>query len=324
MSDHLLWRALTRADIPALVRLLADSERVDATSENYDEADLAEEFDDETLDLATDSVAVLEGPDLVGMGVVRARGLVRDVHVVELWGTVQPSHRGEGVGRGILARQLHRAAALHAERHPDVAGRIVVRPYDHCADHVKLVKAAGLTPLRHWFDMERDLSDPPPDVPPLADDLQAVPYDRGRDDELRLVCNATFTAGFSAVEQDAEGWAQWFTGSRAFRPDLSHLVLHHGRVVGFLLSYFYEADAVSDGHEEGWIGQVGTLPMFRRRGIATSLIAQALRDFHAAGFSRAVLDVDGESDIGGLAIYSRLGFRIARKRTSFVRTLPAR
>jgi ribosomal protein S18 acetylase RimI-like enzyme len=54
------------------------------------------------------------------------------------------------------------------------------------------------------------------------------------------------------------------------------------------------------------------------------LIAQALRDFHAAGFSRAVLDVDGESDIGGLAIYSRLGFRIARKRTSFVRTLPAR
>jgi len=324
MSNHLLWRALSRADIPAVARLLDESERVDETSEHYDAADLAEELDDETLDLATDSVAVFDGQELIGMGVVRVRGLVRDVHVVELWGTVHPGYRGEGVGRGILARQLHRAATLHAERHPDVAGRIVVRPYDHCPDHVRLVRAAGLTPLRHWFDMERDLSDPLPDVPPLAHDLEAVPYSAARDGELRLVYNNAFAASFGAVEQDREGWAQWFTGSRAFRPDLSRLVLHDGRVVAFLLSYFYEADAVADGHQEGWIGQVGTLPDFRRRGIGTTLIGQALHAYRQAGFSRAVLDVDGESDIGGLCIYSRLGFRVARKRTSFVRVLPVR
>jgi ribosomal protein S18 acetylase RimI-like enzyme len=323
MSNHLLWRALSRADIPAVTKLLAESERVDATGEHYDAADLAEEFDDDTLDLATDSVAVLDGQDLVGMGVVRVRGLVRDVHAVELWGTVHPSHRGEGVGRGILARQLHRATALHAERHPEVAGRIVVRPYDHCPDHVQLVKAAGLTPLRHWFDMERDLSEPLSDVPPMDCDLDVVPYDAGRDEELRLVHNDAFAAGFAAVEQDGEDWAQWFTGSRAFCPDLSQLVLHKGRVVGFLLSYFYEADAVADGYQEGWIGQVGTLPAFRRRGVGTTLISQALHAYRRVGFSRAVLDVDGESDIGGLGIYSRLGFRVARKRTSFVRTVPA-
>lgn len=324
MNNHLLWRALSHADIPAVVQLLADSELVDETSEHYDAADLAEEFDDETLDLATDSVAVLDGNDLVGMGVVRARGLVREGHVVELWGTVRPSYRGEGLGRGILARQLHRAAVLHTERHPNVGGRIVVRPYDHCPDHVQLVKAAGLTPLRHWFDMERDLSDPLPDVPPLAPGLVQVPYDAARDEELRLAHNAAFAANFGAVEQDSDRWAQWFTGSRAFRPDLSQLVLHDSRVVGFLLSYFYEADAVADGHTEGWIGQVGTLRQFRRRGIGTTLMSQALHSYRQAGFARAALDVDGDSDDGGLAIYSRLGFRVARKRTSFVRTLPTR
>ncbi|MBA2554800.1 MAG: GNAT family N-acetyltransferase [Geodermatophilaceae bacterium] len=324
MSNHLTWRALSRADIPALVRLLDQSERVDETSEHYDVADLADEFDDETLDLAIDSVAVFDGPDLVGMGVVRARGVVRNVHVVELWGTVQPSHRGEGVGRGIFARQLHRAAALHAERHPDVIGRVVVRPYDHCPDHVQLVKAAGLTPLRHWFDMERDLSDPLPDVPAPGPGLDVVGYDAGRDEELRLAYNAAFAGNFGAVEQDRDGWAQWFTGSRAFRADLSRLVLHGERVVGFLLSYFYEADTTADGRREAWIGQVGTIPDFRRQGIGTTLIGQALHAYRKAGFSRAVLDVDGESDIGGLGIYSRLGFRVARKRTSFVRTLPTR
>jgi len=323
MNDHLLWRALSVADIPAVTMLLADSEGVDQTGERYDAVDLAEEFDDDALDLATDSVAVLDGPDLVGMGVVRVRGLVRDVHVVELWGTVHPSRRGEGIGRGILARQLHRAAALHAERQPGVVGRIVVRPHDHCPSHVQLVKAAGLTPLRHWFDMERDLSDPLPGVPPLPDDLDLVRYTKVRDEELRLVHNEAFAASFGAVEQDREGWVQWFTGSRAFRPDLSQLVLSDGGIVGFLLSYFYEADAAADGDREGWIGQVGTLPPFRRKGLGTSLIARALHDYRAAGFSRAVLDVDGESDIGGLAIYSRLGFRVARKRTSFVRILTA-
>ncbi len=324
MTSHLLWRALSRADIPAVTQLLAASEGIDATSEHYDAADLAEEFDDETLDLTSDSVAVLDERTLIGMGVVRARGLVRDVHVVELWGTVHPRFRRQGVGRGILARQLHRAAALHVERHPDVAGRIVVRPYDHCTEHVKLVKAAGLTPLRHWFDMERHLCEPLPDVSSLAPDLDVIPYDVVRDEEVRLAHNDAFAGSFGAVEQDIDGWAQWFTGSRAFRPDLSLLVLCDGDIVGFLLSYFYEADAMVDGRLEGWIGQVGTRPGFRRRGIGTALIGQALHAYRQAGFSRAVLDVDGESDIGGLGIYSRLGFRVARKRTSFVRALPVR
>lgn len=324
MTSHLLWRPLTLVDIPAVAGLLADSEQVDETSEHYDVADLAEEFDDETLDLTTDSVAVFDGPTLVGMGMVRARGLIRDVHPVELWGTVRPGRRGEGVGRGILAAQLHRAAALHAERHPDATGRIVVRPYDHNPDHVALVRAAGLTPLRHWFDMARELSEPLPGVPTLDPDLDLVAYDAGRDEELRQAYNSAFAGSFGAVDQDREGWLQWFTGSRAFRPELSWLVLHRDRVVGFLLSYFYEADAAADGHQEGWIGQVGTVPEFRQRGIGTTLIGQALHAYREVGFSRAVLDVDGESDIGGLGIYSRLGFRVARKRTSFVKTLPAR
>ena len=70
--------------------------------------------------------------------------------------------------------------------------------------------------------------------------------------------------------------------------------------------------------------EVGTLGGYRRRGIGTHLIARALEAHRDAGFDRAALDVDGESDIGGLAIYARLGFRVARKRTSFVRLLPQR
>lgn len=324
MTSDLEWRSLIGPDIPAVVALLAAAERVDMTREHYDERDLDEEFGDESLDPGRDTVAVLDGHRLVGMGVVRARGLVGGTYVIELWGTVHPDRRGEGIGRGILAIQLHRAAALHAELEPPADTRIVVRPFDHCIRHVKLVRAAGLHPLRHWFDMERDLKEPLPLVPGLGPDLAVVPYDPARDDEVRLAYNEAFADSFGAIDHGPETWAHWFTGSRAFRAERSSLVLHEGRVVGFSLCYFYEADAVVDGVTEGWIGQVGTLGGYRRRGIGTHLIARALQAHRDAGFDRAAIDVDGESDIGGLAIYARLGFRVSRKRTSFVRLLPQR
>lgn len=322
MSAELTWRALTRADIPALADLLADSERVDVTREHYDRLELAEEFAEESLDLARDTVGVQDDDRLVGMGMLRRRGLVHGSFVLELWGTVHPERRGEGIGRGILAVQLHRAAALHADQQPAVPTRVVVRPYDHCRSHVQLVRAVGLEPVRHWFDMERDLTDPLPEIPAVPPEIEIVDYHADRDEQVREVYNAAFAESFGAVDQDPEAWAAWFTGSRAFRPDLSTVALHDGRVIGFCLSYFYVADAAADGVAEGWIGQVGTLDEYRRRGVGTHLIARALHAHRAAGFQRAALDVDGESDIGGLAIYSRLGFRVARKRTSFVRVLP--
>lgn len=324
MNSDLEWRPLSRTDIPAIAALLAAAEQVDVTREIYNHFDLAVEFAEDGLDLARDTVGVLDGTRLVGMGVVRSRGLVRGTYVTDLWGTVHPERRGAGIGRGILATQLHRAAAMHAEAEPVADTRVVVRPFDHCKRHVELVQAAGLTPSRHWFDMERELTLPLPPVLDLPAGLTVVGYDRDRDDEVRRAYNGSFADSFGATDQDPENWAHLFTGSRAFRPELSCLVLDDDRVVAFCLSYFYEADAVVDGVSEAWIGQVGTLAGYRRRGIGGHLIARALHAHRADGFDRTVLDVDGESDIGGLGIYARLGFQVVRKRTSFVRLLPRR
>lgn len=323
MTSDLDWRSLTGADIPAVVDLLDAGERMDTTHEHFDRLELAEEFAEDSLDLTKDSVAVLDGDRLVGMGLVRSRGIVRDTFIAELWGSVHPARRGEGIGRGILAMQLHRAAVLHAEAEPGVPARIVVRPYDHCGRHVELVRAAGLHPVRHWFDMQRDLTRPLPPTPPIAAHIEVRPYDPAYGDELRLAYNASFAESYGSVEQDPDSWGMWFTGSRAFRPELSTLALYEGRVVGFCLSYFYAADAAADGVSEGWIGQVGTLTGYRRHGIGTHLIVRALHAHRAAGYARSALDVDSDSDIGGLAIYGRLGFMVARKRTSYVRLLPA-
>jgi ribosomal protein S18 acetylase RimI-like enzyme len=61
----------------------------------------------------------------------------------------------------------------------------------------------------------------------------------------------------------------------------------------------------------GIVGSVGTVPDFRRLGLATWLTAEALHRMRGAGAKCASLFVDGESSNRAHALYARLGFEVA-------------
>jgi ribosomal protein S18 acetylase RimI-like enzyme len=61
----------------------------------------------------------------------------------------------------------------------------------------------------------------------------------------------------------------------------------------------------------GIISSVGTLPEHRRRGLATWLVAEALRRLHGAGARHASLYVDGRSPMRAFDVYTKLGFELA-------------
>jgi len=52
---------------------------------------------------------------------------------------------------------------------------------------------------------------------------------------------------------------------------------------------------------------------WRWRGIATALIAQALRNLRAAGFEEASLSVDSQNTSGAAGLYESLGYQRMRK-----------
>ena len=64
---------------------------------------------------------------------------------------------------------------------------------------------------------------------------------------------------------------------------------------------------------EAWIGQLGTRAAWRRRGLASLLLATALTAFRDAGYERAALDVDSENATGALGLYERLGFIVSHR-----------
>jgi ribosomal protein S18 acetylase RimI-like enzyme len=63
------------------------------------------------------------------------------------------------------------------------------------------------------------------------------------------------------------------------------------------------------------------LPAWRGRGIASALLAQALRRFQAEGLPRAGLDVDAENPSGAVRLYQKHGFEIARETIHYGKAL---
>ena len=317
----LRWRGLTADDVPAWAALLAAVEAVDRTGENFDVDDLLEELADPNLDMAQDTVAAFDDDGvMVAYGLVRSAELVGESDRYDLEGCVHPDHRGRGLGRAVLDRNADRAARLHRRRHPDLSGEAFLRLHDGNADAVALARAAGMEPVRYWYDMARDLT-VPPEPAPLADGLRVIGYDAELDDAVRVARNETFADHWGCVERTESDWRQWFTGSRAFRPAISLLALDGDEIAGFLLSYVYDADVVVSGVSEAWIGQIGTRRPWRGRGVASALLTRALVVYAAAGHQRAALGVDTGNPTGALGLYERAGFTPTECWTSYARPL---
>ena len=126
----------------------------------------------------------------------------------------------------------------------------------------------------------------------------------------RLAHTEAFADHWGSTPTDPERWKHWYTGAQSFRPAVSLLLLDGGEVAAYLLSYFWAADAEATGVREAWVGQLGTRPAWRRRGLASLLLATALHGFRDAGYQQAGLDVDSANSTGALGLYERLGFTV--------------
>jgi mycothiol synthase len=320
LPDGLIARPLTTDDLPAVAGLLAAAEPVDDTGEHLDVDDLAEWWADDVVDLPRDGRAVCTADGtLVAVAVVLSvRG--RADHRVLLEGRVHPAWRGRGTGRALLEWELHRGAELHRRDHPELPARLTVSVYPGMAPLESLVRRAGFTAERWYADMERPLTGLP--HAPAVPGVELVPFAWDRDDEVRRAHNAAFTDHHGSGERDARTWRAWFTGTRAFRPDLSVLALVDGEVAGYVLTYVYDADTRATGVEQAHLGQLGVLRPARGRGIASAAIVAALQAAAAAGCDTAGLQVDTENPTGAFGLYRRLGFTPVRTRVQWACTRP--
>jgi mycothiol synthase len=312
-------RPLSNDDIPALAGHLAAVEAVDRTGEHYNESDLVEEFGNPELERGKDIVGAFDGDDLVGYFLVYPRSAADTYQRVHLEGSVRPQRRGQGIGTRLVEAMVARADAVHRERHPDRHARFTLSGSSANEEQAQLLAAFGIVPDRWSFTMRAQVRavDPPADLP---DGLEIRRYDASYDAAMLAAHNEAFADHPNFAPWTRAMWRHWVTDSRSFRADLSLVVVESARperVVSYLQSNEYDATFEVTGRREAYVAKVGTLPEFRSRGLATTLLRQALALYRDAGYDEAALDVDSENPTGALGVYRRAGFEVESRWTNY-------
>ena len=85
------------------------------------------------------------------------------------------------------------------------------------------------------------------------------------------------------------------------------------------------AGVALDWHDpyQGWVGTLGVLRDYRRRGLAEALLRESFGAFWRSGERKVVLGVDAQSLTGAVRLYERVGMRSVRQWDSFSKELRA-
>ncbi|MGI8515497.1 MAG: GNAT family N-acetyltransferase [Acidimicrobiia bacterium] len=305
MADQL--RPITPSDLPELF----DLQRRVEVHDNLPVVTPWDEFEDlkndPSINLATNSVMVMRDGKAIGYGLTWDR-LANDADHARAFalGTVDPLFRRQGVGSQILTWTIERGKKSLATA-PALQGRFIrTHVYDFESEAIALFERHGLKPIRYFAELIRSL--PEQITTPIPAGIKIVGWDENRSEEVRQVMNLAFRDHWGSTPLDEANWEH-----RLKRPgrrlDASYLALANGQVVGASLNEHYPSDTELTGRLDGWIGQLGTHPGFRKRGIASALIEISCEHFRQLGWNHAMIGVDSENPTGAYGLYQQLGFQ---------------
>ena len=230
-------------------------------------------------------------------------------------GEVDPAFRRRGIGTALLEDGMRRQRELQAvdgSSKPPIFGSWTSerQPAD-----IALLEAAGFEPKRWFFEMVRPDLDDLPDRP-MPEGLEIRPIDVS---QARAVWDGDVEAfqdhwgGFDGSEEHLQRWLDNPT------TDLSLWVVAFDgdEVAGGVLNAIDPEQNKALGIQRGWLGSVFTRRAWRRRGLASALIAESFRRLRDRGMTSAGLGVDGDNPSGAFGLYERLGFEQEMRSTAW-------
>jgi ribosomal protein S18 acetylase RimI-like enzyme len=143
------------------------------------------------------------------------------------------------------------------------------------------------------------------------------------DEDLRKIYDADQEAfrdhwGFVAREDQAfEAWKNHPEWDRL----LSRVGWDGDQVVGMVMIFIPHEHNRSHAKKRAFTEGICVRRPWRKRGVASALIAQCLDALREAGFDEAALSVDTQNLSGALRIYEKLGYEVQRKYTTFRRAM---
>ena len=304
MTDTLEMRAPTRDDAQAITDLIVFCDIDEFGAPDFELDDLITDWNRPGFDLAEDAVVIVDGERIVAYAAFAKRD-----YVVAY---VHPELRNRELGAELVAWSEQRALETLAPGEALRLGQVVT------ADHAgarSLLERHGYEPVRTYWRMEMPLDGPPP-APAWPEGVHVRTFDRERD--TRAVHAHVQDAFADNERHDAESFEEWQAFMRdreAFEPGLWFVAEAEGEVAGVVLCPDYES--------EGWVRQLAVARTWRRRGLGTALLRQAMAEFHRRGRPTIGLVVDSWNRTGAKELYERAGMQVAREHTRLEKELRA-
>lgn len=228
-----------------------------------------------------------------------------------VWGRVDPDYEDQGVGTYLM--QWAEQRALQAL--PRVAEELRFAPHVGAFREAnkprKLFDDMGYTPIRSSYEMLIEMEAPVPDAV-FPEGITLRTYETKADADAELMYHAvqnSFRDHFGHVEEPIEEGLKRFRHfwlKEGFDPTLLFIAMDGNEVAGINMcrpQSFHDADT-------GWVGALGVLRPWRKRGLGLALLRHSFNEFFRRGKRKVGLGVDAENLTGALRLYENAGMHI--------------
>lgn len=297
--------ALGPDDVDAIHDLVREWERHWEVPMATPRSEILDDFESPHFTPGLDTRGVWREGRLVAYGSVHHTPSGERLEMAYLSGRVHPDWRGLGIGRRLLAWQIERAAERLRQCDPELPWFVRTYEWEWIEEAQRLYARYGLKPARWFEDMVRPLSDPLAASAP--EDVEIVPWEQASSTDIHQASTESFRDHWGSAPRDFESWGHLLM-STGMRTDLSFVAKAGDEVVGVCLNSHFPEDQAVTGRLDGWIAHLGVIRPWRKRGVASALIARSLEAFREAGFTHAMIGVDADSPTGASGLYRRLGF----------------
>lgn len=235
---------------------------------------------------------------------------------------LDPKVRIPGVLSAMMDYVEARAGWLHGQRpqEQDAALRTVASEGERA--YLLEITRRGYKAERYFYQMVRPtLHDIP--QPPVPDGIELRPV---RQEHMRAIWDAKEEAfqDHWGHRQPTEQDYQRFLDDPVQDPARWVVAWDGDEIAGMVLNFIDDDENRQWDRARGYTEDISVRRPWRRRGLATYMIAESLRRLRDLGMRETALGVDVDNPSGALTLYERLGYQVERRSTSYVRQATAR
>jgi GNAT superfamily N-acetyltransferase len=173
----------------------------------------------------------------------------------------------------------------------------------------QILESEGYEPATHLLEMLRPDLETIPDLPlPEGVETRPVMPEHYRAIWIQAKEAARDHREFSEEYYGEDRYQEWLNGEE-FQPHLWQVAWAGDKVVGSIRSFISEEENEKLNRQRGHTESIFVAREWRRKGIASALLARSLVKLREQGMKDATLDVDAYNLSGALRVYERLGFR---------------